>query len=125
MGSITISGGGTDYDILYDTAFQTGSVTLKKSIANYKYIEVVYGNNVFRFRNNYGSSVFSQTIGSWGSDYTNASNKGMIWSAILFSMSGTTFTINNHSRMYFYQDYTKPIMDNTVYGYVTEIRGYN
>lgn len=115
----------TDYDILYDTAFQTGSVTLKKSIANYKYIEVVYGNNVFRYNNNYGSSLNNHVVGLWGADYSNSSNIGMIWSAIQFSISGTTFTINNHSRMFFYQDYTKPIIDSTVYGNVIEIRGYH
>lgn len=115
----------TDYDILYDTAFQKGSVTLKKSIANYKYIEVVYGSNVFRYKNNYGSSLNNMVAGLWGVDYTNTSNKGMIWSAIQFSISGTTFTINDHSRMFFYQDYTKPIIDSTINGNVSEIRGYH
>lgn len=115
----------TDYDILYDTPFQTGSVTLKKSIANYKYIEIVFGNNVFRIKNNYSSSILKQVVGCWGVDYANTSNKGMIWSAIQLSISGTALTINNHSRMFFYQDYTKPIIDNTTYGNVSEIRGYH
>lgn len=114
----------TDYDILYDTLFQTGSVTLKQSIANYKYIEVVFGSNVFRMKNNYSSSS-TQVAGCWGVDYTDSSNKGMIWSAIQFSISGKTFTISNHSRMYYYPNSTKPTIDSSVYGYVSEIRGYH
>lgn len=115
----------TDYDILYNTAFGTGSVTLKKSIANYKYIEVVFGNSVYQIRNNYNSTINNITIQFPAVDYVNPSNIGMIWSFIRFSVSGATFTINGHSRMFFYQDYTKPIIDSTLYGNVTEIRGYH
>lgn len=110
------------YTVLYDTNFQTGQVTLKESIANFKYIEITFGNVVYRVENNF-SSTYSLTLCSYGID-TSSSNPGLIMSFIGMSFSGTTANVTTHWRQFSYKNSPTPVIDNTLYNYVQQIRGY-
>lgn len=112
-----------EYDILYDTPFQSGSVTLKSNISNYEYIEIIFGNDAYRVKNNYGSSV-NIILCSYGMDVASSSNPGLIESWLRCSISGTTFTVTDHWRKFSYKNSTTPTIDNVIYNQINEIRGH-
>ena len=112
-----------NYVILYDTSFQDGEVTLRDTIANYRYIEVIFGKNVFRYDNKYASTA-SGVLCSYGGDFGSSTNPGLIMSFLNTLINADKFKIVSHWRQFSYKNSSTPVIDNTLYNYITEIRGY-
>lgn len=112
------------YEILYNTPFQNGTVTLKKNISNYKYVEITFSNSVYRIDTNYNSSAKTAMMITSGFDTANSNNPGIIMSFLGIQISSNTFKVNNHYRLYHYNNNASPNIDSTLYGWITEIRGY-
>ena len=115
--------GGNNAVVLYDTAFQDGSVTLYDTIANYKEIEIDCNGFKQYYINNNSSNLSSYvSFISW--DFATASNVGLIICCKRFTINGNSLTITDHQRMYNYPNYTKWLSDSNVYGSIRKIIGY-